>query len=214
MLTKFFRIVSFCIIIFYHNILYSKDSDLKNFNEKNVSNYFSALVSLNNNQNNDSLKFFNSSKFLKESHELYLKKYLFSLVLNQKVSTAIKEIKKVKKKKFTDFFEAQLLLVLDSIKNHNYKKAAFYINNLKDYENEGTFELVITSTLEEYTYLFNGHEISSGLEKRFGNLSLINRAFQNCYLEKSNTQSFFDNLINSNYFYFLNIINNIGVTLI
>ena len=81
MLTKFFRIVSFCIIIFYHNILYSKNLDPKNFNEKNVSNYFSALVSLNNNQNNDSLKFFNSSKFLKESHELYLKKYLFSLVL-------------------------------------------------------------------------------------------------------------------------------------
>ena len=95
MLTKFFRIVFICIIIFYHNILYSKNLDPKNFNEKNVSNYFSALVSLNNNQNNDSLKFFNSSKFLKESHELYLKKYLFSLVLNGKVSKAIKEIKNV-----------------------------------------------------------------------------------------------------------------------
>ena len=155
------------------------------------------MVSLNNNQNTDSIKFFNSSKDLKESHELYLKKYLFSLVLNQKVSTAIKEIKKVKKKKFTDFFEAQLLLVLDSIKKHNYKQGVFYINNLKKYENEGAFELVVSSTLEEYIYLFENNEISSSFEKRFGNLSLINRAFQNCYLEKSNTQSFFDNLINS-----------------
>ena len=196
-MTIFLRIIFFSLIIFYHSTLYAKNTDLIVSNKKIVSNYFSALVSLNNNQNTDSVKFFNSSKDLKESHELYLKKYLFSLVLNQKVSTAIKEIKKVKKKKFTDFFEAQLLLVLDSIKNHNYKKAAFYINNLKDYENEGTFELVITSTLEEYTYLFNGHEISSGLEKRFGNLSLINSAFKNCYLEKPNTESFFDDLINS-----------------
>ena len=123
MLPKFFRIVFICIIIFYHNILYSKNLDPKSFNEKNVSNYFSALVSLNNNQNNDSLKFFNSSKFLKESHELYLKKYLFSLVLNGKVSKAVKEIKTVQNKNLTNFFEADLLLLIDNFKKKNTKKA-------------------------------------------------------------------------------------------
>jgi len=193
----FFRIIFFSLIIFYHSILYAKNPDLITSNKKIISSYFSALVSLNNNQNTDSIKFFNSSKDLKESHELYLKKYLFSLVLNEKVATAIKEIKKVKKKKFTDFFQAQLLLVLDSIKNHNYKKGNFYINNLKNYENEGTFEFVISSTLEEYIYLFNGNEVNSEFEKKFGNLSLINRAFQNCYLEKSDAQLFFNDLINS-----------------
>ena len=143
MLTKFFRIVFICIIIFYHNILYSKNLDPKNFNEKNVSNYFSALVSLNNNQNNDSLKFFNSSKFLKESHELYLKKYLFSLVLNGKVSKAVKEIKTVQNKNLTNFFEADLLLLIDSLKKKKYKKSLFYINNLKLHKSEGTFEYII-----------------------------------------------------------------------
>ena len=127
MLTKFFRIVFICIIIFYHNILYSKNLDPKNFNEKNVSNYFSALVSLNNNQNNDSLKFFNSSKFLKESHELYLKKYLFSLVLNGKVSKAVKEVKTAQNKNLTNFFEADLLLLIDSLKKKNTKKAFFIL---------------------------------------------------------------------------------------
>ena len=127
MLTKFFRIVFICIIIFYHNILYSKNLDPKNFNEKNVSNYFSALVSLNNNHNNDSLKFFNSSKFLKESHELYLKKYLFSLVLNGKVSKAVKEIKTAQKKNLTNFFEADLLLLIYSLKKKNTKKAFFIL---------------------------------------------------------------------------------------
>ena len=127
MLTKFFRIVFICIIIFYHNILYSKNLDPKNFNEKNVSNYFSALVSLNNNRNNDSLKFFNSSKFLKESHELYLKKYLFSLVLNGKVSKAVKEVKTAQNKNLTNFFEADLLLLIDSLKKKNTKKVFFIL---------------------------------------------------------------------------------------
>ena len=128
MLTKFFRIVFICIIIFYHNILYSKNLDPKNFNEKNVSNYFSALVSLNNNQNNDSLKFFNSSKFLKESHELYLKKYLFSLVLNGKVSKAVKEIKTVQNKNLTNFFEANLLLGINYFLEKKYQKSANHFN--------------------------------------------------------------------------------------
>ena len=126
MLTKFFRIVFICIIIFYHNILYSKNLDPKNFNEKNVSNYFSALVSLSNNQNRDSLKFFNSSKFLKESHVLYLKKYLFSLILNGKISKDVKEIKTVQNKNLTNFFEDDLLLLIDSLKKKIQKKPFLY----------------------------------------------------------------------------------------
>ena len=197
MLTKFFRIVSFCIIIFYHNILYSKDSDLKNFNEKNVSNYFSALVSLNNNQNNDSLKFFNSSKFLKESHELYLKKYLFSLVLNGKVSKAVKEIKTVQNKNFINFFEADLLLFIDSLKKKKFKKSLFYINNLKLYKSEGTFEYIISSELEDYIYVFNNNKTNANSKDDFGKLTIINAAFQNCYLGDPNTKFFFNKIINS-----------------
>ena len=197
MLTKFFRIVFICIIIFYHNILYSKNLDPKNFNEKNVSNYFSALVSLNNNQNNDSLKFFNSSKFLKESHELYLKKYLFSLVLNGKVSKAVKEIKTVQNKNLTNFFEADLLLLIDSLKKKKYKKSLFYINNLKLYKSEGTFEYIISSVLEDYIYVFNNNKINANSKEDFGKLTIINAAFQNCYLGDSNTEFFFNKIINS-----------------
>ena len=41
---------------------------------------------------------------------------MFSLVLGGKVKKAIREIQMTKDKKFIDFFEAHLLLVLDSIK--------------------------------------------------------------------------------------------------
>jgi len=196
MITIFYRIILFCIIFFYNNILYSKNFDLNTFNKKTVSNYFSASISLNNN-NDNSLKFFNYSKILKESHQLYLKKYLFSLVLNEKISVAIKETREVNDNTFLDFFEAQLLLALDSIKKRNYKKAFFYINELKKYSDVGDFDHVVSVVLEEYIYLFINNKTSSKFEKEFGNLSLINIAFQNCYLEKSNTEISFDQVINS-----------------
>ena len=119
---KIFNIIFFCFIFFYQNVSHSKKLDLLNFNEKNVYNYFSALVSYDNNQNLKSLKFFNSSKNLKESHQSYIKNYLFSLILNGKIDKAIAEVKSLKNKNFSDFFEAQLLLVIDGIKQKDYKR--------------------------------------------------------------------------------------------
>ena len=126
-----------------------------------------------------------------------LSKYLFSLILNGKITTAIKEIKTIENKKFTNFFEANLLLLLDSLKKRDYEKSAVYIKNLKKHEEEGTFEFIISSVLEEYTYLFNNNKINQKLSEEFGNLSLINRAFQNCYLGKPDSEYFFEKVINS-----------------
>ena len=47
------------------------------FNSKNLSNYFSAIVSYDNQKNVDSLKFFKSSKSLINRHDPFLKKYIF-----------------------------------------------------------------------------------------------------------------------------------------
>ena len=149
MLSKIYKITLILFLVFfYQNIVYSKT-----FDEKNVYNYFSALVSLEKNRNIESLNYFNSSKELKESHPSYIKKYLFSLVLGEKISKAISEIKITKNKKFIDFFEAHLLLVLDSIKKNDYKKSLDHLNNLKRYKEEGSLDFIISSFLEEYVHL-------------------------------------------------------------
>ena len=155
MVTKIYKIIFFCLFVFYQNISHSKSLESPVFNEKNLYNYFSALVALDKNQNYESLKFFNSSKYLKESHESYIKKYIFSLVQSGKIKKAVNEIKTMKNEKFIDFFEAQLLLVLNSLKDSDYKKSAYYLNNLKLHEEEGTFEFIVSNFLEQYIYLFN-----------------------------------------------------------
>ncbi len=181
----------FCLIIFYQNISYSKSLD-----EKNVYNYFSALVSLDINNNIESLNYFNSSKKLKESHPSYIKKYVFSLVLSEKINKAVNEIKFINNKKFADFFEAHLLLVLDNIKKKKYKEATNNVEELKRYEEDGTFEFIISSFLEEYIYLFNENEIKQISGNQLGKLGLINRTLQNCYLGRKETSNLFSNLVN------------------
>ena len=193
MVSKIYKIIFFCLIIFYQNV-----SNSKSFDEKNVYNYFSALVAQDNNNIYESLKFFNSSKHLKESHQSYIKKYIYSLVLSGKINKAVNEIKTIKNKEFIDFFEAQLLLVLYSLKKDDYKKSLDYINDLKRHEEEGTFELIVSSFLEEYVYLFNQKKTKINLEDQFGKLSLINRTLQSCYLGQPNTETLFDELTNFN----------------
>ena len=192
MLSKIYKITLLLFLVFfYQNIVYSKT-----FDEKNVYNYFSALVSLEKNKNIKSLNYFNYSKELKESHPSYIKKYVFSLVLGEKVNRAISEIKMMKDKKFIDFFEAHLLLVLDGIKKNDYKKSLDHLNNLKRHEEEGSFEFIISSFLEEYVHLFDDKQIKLNLDSQFGKMSLINRTLQSCYLGRLETENFFENLTN------------------
>ena len=191
MLLKICKFLFFCSIIFYQNISYSKS-----FDEKNVYNYFSALVSLDINNNIESLNYFNSSKKLKESHPSYIKKYLFSLVLSEKINKAVNEIKFINNKKFADFFEAHLLLVLDNIKKEKYKEATNNVEELKRYEEDGTFEFIISNFLQEYIYLFNENEIKQISGNQLGKLGLINITLQNCYLGRKETANLFSNLVN------------------
>ena len=67
---------------------------------------------------------------------------------------------------------------LHSIKKKEYKKSLNYINNLKSHKEEGTFEFIISSFLEEYIYLFNEKKIKTNLTDQFGKLSLINETLQ------------------------------------
>ena len=55
------------------NVSFSKVTDTVDFNHKYLSNYFSALISFDNQKNEDAIKFFNSSKFLIKKHDNFLR---------------------------------------------------------------------------------------------------------------------------------------------
>ena len=183
-------------VIFYQTPVYSKSASFNDFNSRDLSNYFSGIVAFENRDNSDALKFFNSSKVLLNKHDLYLKRYVYSLVLEDKVLRAIIIIKNSGNKNNSDFFEAYILLIVDSLKQNNFVKAEKYLDQSLRFQSQNRFNLVIFETLRKYIHTFRYKEISNN-EKNFGNISIITQAFQRCYLKKKNTKSPFLNLINN-----------------
>ena len=183
-------------VIFYQTPVYSKSASFNDFNSRDLSNYFSGIVAFENRDNSDALKFFNASKVLLNKHDLYLKRYVYSLVLEDKILQAINIIKNSGNKNNSDFFEAYILLIVDSLKQNNFVKAEKYLDQSLRFQNQNRFNLVIFETLRKYIHTFRYKEISNN-EKNFGNISIITQAFQRCYLKKKNTKSPFLNLINN-----------------
>ena len=196
MLINFFKIFFSILLIIYQIPVYSKNNYINEFNYKDLSNYFSAQVSYNNQESVDALNFFKSSKSLINKHNPYLKQYIFSLILEGKVKTAIKELKSNKNRKNSDFFEAYLLLIIDSINKNDFKKTTKYLNNLPKFSDNDTLNLIIYESLKNYNFLFENKRMPSN-DSTFSNLTLISRAFQSCYLGEKQTQSYFFDLINN-----------------
>ena len=191
-LTKLFVTIT----LLYQTPVYSKSASFNEFNSKDLSNYFSGIVASENNNNSDALKFFNASKDLLKKHKSYLKRYTYSLVLENKVSQAINVIKNGTNEGELNFFDAYMLLIVDSLKKNNLVQAEKYLDLSLRFQNENRFNLVIFETLRQYIYTFKNKKILSN-KKNFGNISIINQAFQRCYLKKENTRSSFLNLINN-----------------
>ena len=129
MLIKLFKLI--LILIFYQGPLYSKNKTLNDFNSHHLSNYFSGIVANKNNENSKALKFFKSSKPLIRQHNSYLKRYIYSLVLEGKVKQAAIEIKRNSTKNNSNFFEAHLILSLESLKNKRFKQSKDYFRKQK-----------------------------------------------------------------------------------
>ena len=195
MLNKLIKIIV-VFILSYQTPLYSKSASFNEFNSRDLSNYFSGIIAFENMDNSDALKFFNASKVLLNKHDVYLKRYTFSLVLENKVAQAINVIKNSNSNENLDFFEAYLLLIADSLKKNNIEQAEKYLNLSLKFQNENRFNTVIFETLRQYFYTFKNKKTLFN-KKNFGNISIINQAFQRCYLKKENTRSSFLNLINN-----------------
>ena len=192
-----FKKIKFILIILllYQNPLYSKSSSFNNSNSKSLSKYFSGIVAFENKDYPSALEFFNSSKILLNTHEAYLERYINSLVLENKVSQAINVIKNHKKKNNKNFFDAYLLLIIDSLKKNDLKKAYAYFDEIKDLDKKDRFNSAIWESLKQYIYIFKEKKFLNN-KQNFGKLSIISETFQRCYLEEKNTDSYFLKLVN------------------
>ncbi|RPG98114.1 MAG: hypothetical protein CBC66_002265 [Candidatus Pelagibacter sp. TMED106] len=195
MILKFLKLIIF-IIVLYQSPLHSKSKTFNQFDSPDLSNYFSGIVAFDNNDNLEALKFFKSSKNLIKKHDPYFEKYIYSLILEKEVQKAIYEIKRNLNNSSSNFFNAYLILALDSLKKKDFKKSQVYLKNSYKFINNDRFNEIIYESFNEYLKVFRENKISEKKNK-FGNLSFINEVFQRCYLEDINTDVYFRQLTNN-----------------
>ena len=183
------------ILLFYQNTLFTKSNSFEKIDSKNLSKYFSGIVAFGNKKNSEALDFFNSSKILINTHDPFLKRYVSSLVLENKVLQAIQIIKQNYENENIDFFDSYLLLIIDSLKKNDLDIAYEYISIANNFAEQDRFNLAILESLKQYVYLFKEKKFLDD-KKNFGRLSYISETFQKCYLDDPNTGRYFSKLIN------------------
>jgi tetratricopeptide (TPR) repeat protein len=183
------------VLLFYQNTLFTKSNSFEKIDSKNLSKYFSGIVAFGNKKNSEALDFFNSSKILIYAHDPFLKRYVSSLVLENKVLQAIQIIKQNYENENIDFFDSYLLLIIDSLKKNELDIAYEYISIANNFADEDRFNLAILESLKQYVYLFKEKKFLND-KKNFGRLSYISETFQKCYLDDPNTGRYFSKLIN------------------
>ena len=184
------------IFLFYQTPVNSKSVSFDDFNSKNLSRYFSGIVAYENKDNSSALNFFNSSKILLDQHDPFLKRYIYSLVLENKISQAINIIKSNKNKNNTDYFDAHLLLIIDYLKKNNLSGAYSHLIEMENLISDDRVDAAILESLKDYIFTFKEIKILKN-KKNFGKLSSISEALQRCYIQDDNTDAYFSKLINN-----------------
>ena len=195
----FLKKLKFTLVLFllYQTPLNSKSISFEDFDRRNLSKYFSGIVAFNNRENPQALKFFNSTKILTDIHNPYLKRYIYSLVLENKIPKAINIIKQNENKNNTNFFNSYLLLFIDSLKKNNLNLAFNFLLEAEKFIEKDRLNQAILETLKQYAYVFKEKNFLNE-KKKFGSLSSISDTFLRCYLDDPKTDQYFSSLINNN----------------
>ena len=172
------------------------------YSRKSISNYFSGIISSNNNNNKLALKYFNKLNHLKNNHDQFNRKLVFTLIQTQKIPEVFLYLKKLRKKNL-NFFNANLLLGINYFLEKNYQKSASYFNSIIQTRKFSNLEKLIAQSLLSYIKVFENqlHDYKTVLNiipENYKNFVLINDAFVNCYLDNKKIDAGFLELINPN----------------
>ena len=172
------------------------------YSRKSISNYFSGIISSNNNNNKLALKYFNNLNHLKNNHDQFNHEIVFTLVQTQKIPEVLLYLKKLRKKNL-NFFNANLLLGINYFLEKNYTKSESYFNLIIQTRKYSNFEKLIAQSLLSYIKVFENqlHDyktVFNIIPENYKNFALINDAFANCYLDNKKIDSGFLELINPN----------------
>ena len=197
---KIYFISILILPIFWINISLAKAT--QQYSKENISNYFSGIVALNQNNTADSFKYLNKAQSLKELHSNFNIKFIRSLVLLDKFDEAFAFSNKIWNED-NNFFEVDLLLGLNSFIKEDYITAEKHFKRLNNvYKNDLFFYQFLGNILISWTKASQNNKKESltsfnKIPDRFNNLKLIQNSFLQCYFENEEAVDLYSKLINN-----------------
>jgi len=180
------------------NFAHTKDID-KFLNENDITNYFSGIVAINENQYQDSYYYLKDLNNLEQSHYNYSQYFQYSLITLKKFREAVNYSKKLEENKI-DNFESNLISAVYYLKNQDQAKSTYYIEQLIDKSQPGTIQNLVSSSLNSWANIKNQPNPESSLQlldsipRNFENLKKIQKAFVYCYFDSNKTGNVFREL--------------------
>ena len=196
--SQFKLIIYLFILLITSNITIAKNSD-KFSNSKDVSNYLSGVLSINDNQYQKSYTYLKSLNNLEDSHYIYSQYYQYSLVALGNLKDAAKYSKKLKDKKI-DNFESNLISAIYYLQDKDFKSATFFLKKLKDKNQPGTFQNLLSTSLNAWIDFKDLSNLNAALKaldaipKRFKNVKNIQKTFAYCYFDSPRADEIFKQL--------------------
>ena len=186
-------------------IIFLSTSSLKSldkFNRSdNISDYFSGILLLNENQYEKSFNFLKKLNGLEASHLNYSVKYLYSLVNSGNLKKAFDYSKKLEKQKL-DTFESHLIIGIFYLNKLDMDLAQKYFLKAKTRQSRFILNKYVSESLYNWSNLNNYDLIQATselkkLDERFENLKKIQNVFLNCYFNNPSTNNLFEELISN-----------------
>ena len=196
---RFFLITLYTLItIGVFNSSHGKSTNF-NYNAKNISSYFSSLISFNDYDYLKSQEFFKRIDDSKKNNSTYSSKYIRSLMNLGRHVEAERYSRNLENKKIPNF-ESKLILGLHELKNGNSHEAKIYFNQL----NQSTEHQMVSSILKtslkswasmEETKEERGISYIENMPDRYNNFKTIQKVLAHCFFDTSETKKIFKEIL-------------------
>ena len=195
-------IISLLLIIFLiEPTAFAKDKKIQ-YSSKNISNYFSGIVSVSKNYNNRAFKHLKKVQLLKNRHSQFNIEFIRTLVLIEKFDEAFAFSKNVwTEEEF--FFEADLLLGLNFLIKEDYINAEKHFERLNKISKYNLFfkdfmgNVLIAWSKAAQNDKEDSFKYLEKIPNSYNQLTKIQNIFLQCYFDSKETNKLFEELIQS-----------------
>ena len=203
---KIYSILLLITILFFATVAFAKSGKIE-YSRGDISNYFSGIISANQDNNVKAFKYLNKVQSIRNSHTNYNIQFIRTLILLDKFEQAFAFSKSIWTEN-ESFFEIDLLLGLESFIKKDYSNAEKYFKRLN---NAHRSEFLLEGFLGDFLLAWiraaenNKSESLKFFDKiptHYSNLKKIQNIFLQCYFDTPGTQENFEKLTSSEDFIF------------